>query len=282
MPKPPKSVAPPPCHWPNRSTAGAAGAGALVGQAKAVRLTAPHPARPRADAAQPMTTFAARRVGKSERASAGDELVRSQGDEFLLNSAERNVRTRPNGTYNFVRVQGDTRNDQRTYVSSRSGHAGLAAGRPVLYAGTIRFEGGKLDWWSNYSGTYQPMAAFRQQAQLPNDRFVPWQTLQMGGVGLQRGMFQDRRDSVAPGAAKRTATTPPAPGPAASGRTAADGGGAGAGGQGVASAVSRPAEARPVAATPPSKPPSKPPTGPASSTVGVSGAVAAGSPAKAS
>ncbi|MFD1623140.1 hypothetical protein [Azospirillum griseum] len=202
MSKPPKSVAPPPCHWPNRPTAGATGGGSVVGQAKAVRWTAPHPAthpaRSRADSVQPMTTFAARRVGKSERASAGDELVRSQGDEFLLNSAERNVRTRPNGTYNFVRVQGDTRNDQRTYVSARSGHAGLAAGRPVLYAGTIRFDSGKLDWWSNYSGTYQPMADFRQQAQLPDNRFVPWQTLQMGGIGLQRGMFQDRRDATAP------------------------------------------------------------------------------------
>lgn len=206
MSKPPKPVVPPPCHWPNRSVVAAAGS--TVGQAKAVRLVTPHPARPgriqvcgaqpRADAVQPMTTFAARRVGKSERASAGDELVRSQGDDFLLNSAERSVRTRPNGTYNFVRIQGDTRNDQRTFVSARSGHAGLAAGRPVLYAGTIRFDGGKLDWWSNYSGTYQPMAAFRQQAQLPDDRFVPWQQLQMGGVGLQRGMFQDRRDSTAP------------------------------------------------------------------------------------
>lgn len=276
MSKPPKSVAPPPCHWPNRPTAGAAGGGAVVGQAKAVRLTAPHPAphpvRPRADAVQPMTTFAARRVGKCERASAGDELVRSQGDEFLLNSAERNVRTRPNGTYNFVRVQGDTRNDQRTYVSSRSGHAGLAAGRPVLYAGTIRFDGGKLDWWSNYSGTYQPMAAFRQQAQLPEDRFVPWQTLQMGGVGLQRGMFLDRRDSVAPGAAKRAAATPPAPSVAATGKAAAEGGESAGG-----APPSKPSSTPPAT---PSSSPSTPRPAAASATVGASGP--AGASAKAS
>jgi hypothetical protein len=158
-----------------------------------------------------MATFTPLRAGKSERASAGDELVRSQGDEYLLSSAERNLRTRPNGTYNFVRVQGNTRNDQHTYVSARSGHAGLAAGRPVLYAGTMRFDGGKLDWWSNYSGTYQPMAAFRQQAQLPDERFIPWQKLQMGGVGLQRGMFSDQRASVAPEKPQATRLQPPSP-----------------------------------------------------------------------
>lgn len=160
---------------------------------------------------QRMATFTPLRAGKSERASAGDELVRSQGDEFLLSSAERNLRTRPNGTYNFVRVQGNTRNDQHTYVSARSGHAGLAAGRPVLYAGTLRFDGGKLDWWSNYSGTYQPMAAFRQQAQLPDERFIPWQKLQMGGVGLQRGMFSDQRAAVAPDKPQATRLQPPKP-----------------------------------------------------------------------
>lgn len=184
MSNPPKRFAPPPTRWP------AAGGGATV---------------------QRMATFTPLRAGKSERASVGDELVRSQGDEFLLSSAERNLRTRPNGTYNFVRVQGNTRNDQHTYVSARSGHAGLAAGRPVLYAGTVRFDGGKLDWWSNYSGTYQPMAAFRQQAQLPDERFIPWQKLQMGGVGLQRGMFSDQRASVAPEKPQAARLQPPSP-----------------------------------------------------------------------
>ncbi|WP_298371201.1 hypothetical protein [Azospirillum sp.] len=184
MSNPPKRFAPPPTRWP------VSGAGATV---------------------QRMATFTPLRAGKSERASAGDELVRSQGDEFLLSSAERNLRTRPNGTYNFVRVQGATRNDQHTYVSARSGHAGLAAGRPVLYAGTLRFDGGKLDWWSNYSGTYQPMAAFRQQAQLPDERFIPWQKLQMGGVGLQRGMFSDQRAAVAPDKPQATRLQPPKP-----------------------------------------------------------------------
>ncbi|MBP2312815.1 hypothetical protein [Azospirillum soli] len=149
-------------------------------------------------------SFGALRSGKAERTSAGDELVSVQGNEFLLQVADRGVRVKPNGTYNFVRVQGTTRNDAHTFVSSKSGHAGLAGGRPVLYAGTVRFDSGKLDWWSNYSGTYQPIAAFRKQAQLPEDAFVPWQKLQMGGVGLQRGMFNDRRSATAPTKAEPT------------------------------------------------------------------------------
>lgn len=177
MSDPHKRFAPPPPHWPGRR---------------------PEPPAVQRQAVQRQATFGALRAGKAERASAGDELMRVQGDQFVLKTAERGLHVKPNGTYNFVRVQGQTRNDAHTFVSSRSGHAGLAAGKPVLYAGTVRFDSGRIDWWSNYSGTYQPIAAFRQQAQLPEDRFVPWQKLQMGGVGLQRGMFNDRRASTAP------------------------------------------------------------------------------------
>lgn len=201
MSAPPKRFAPPPPHWSGRPSPAAPG--------NAVQ-------RP---VVQRQASFDALRTGKAERASAGDELVRVQGDQFLLQVADRGVRVKPNGTYNFVRVQGNTRNDAHTFVSSKSGHAGLAGGKPVLYAGTVRFDSGKLDWWSNYSGTYQPIAAFRQQAQLPEDNFVPWQKLQMGGIGLQRGMFNDRRASTAPAKtepAKReagTAETPKAESP---------------------------------------------------------------------
>lgn len=190
----PKRFAPPPPCWPGQKGGPAGG-------------TAPAIQR---QVAQPQAVFGALREGRAERASAGDELMRL-GDQFLVSTAGRNLRVKPNGTYNFVRVQGNTRNDAHTYVSANSGHAGLAAGRPVLYAGTVRFDSGTLDWWSNYSGTYQPIAAFRQQAQLPDERFVPWQKLQMGGVGLQRGMLSDQRASTAP--AKPEPATPPKPGP---------------------------------------------------------------------
>lgn len=192
----PKRFAPPPPRWPGQ-------------KAGPVGVAAPAVQR---QVAQPQAVFGALREGRAERASAGDELMRL-GDQFLVSTAGRNLRVKPNGTYNFVRVQGNTRNDAHTFVSANSGHAGLAAGRPVLYAGTVRFDSGTLDWWSNYSGTYQPIAAFRQQAQLPDERFVPWQKLQMGGVGLQRGMLSDQRASTAPAKPERAA--PPKPGPQA-------------------------------------------------------------------
>ena len=52
----------------------------------------------------------------------------------------------------------------------------------------------------NNSGTYQPIAAFRAQAGLPDDKFVPQQNLQKGGTAMQRGTFTERRGSAAPGA----------------------------------------------------------------------------------
>lgn len=127
-----------------------------------------------------------------------DELVAGGGGLFQARDPDRNVMSRPTGIYNFVRVEGQTRNHAATYISARAPHATLAQGRPVLYAGTAAFNGGKLDWWSNYSGTYQPIAEFNRQASLPTDKFVPWQKLQMGGVGLQRGMLSDHRSTATP------------------------------------------------------------------------------------
>lgn len=181
MPEP-KRHAPPPLQWPGGKP--------------------PPGAAAPAGAVQPQASFGALRAAKAGRAPPGDELLPAPGDGFLLKTAARGLHVKPDGTYNFVRVGGGKPNDAHTLVSPRSNHAGLAAGRPVLYAGTARFESGRLEWWSNYSGTYQPPAAFRQQAGLPDDRFVPWQRLQMGGVGLQRTMLGERRPSTRPEPAK--------------------------------------------------------------------------------
>ncbi|MFM2042401.1 MAG: hypothetical protein RLY86_977 [Pseudomonadota bacterium] len=145
-----------------------------------------------------MKTFDALRTPSTHRGPAGEELVPAGDDLFQIRQAERGVMVRPDGTYNFVRVVGETRNAARTLVSAKAGHAAIAGGHPVLFAGTARFSNGTLDWWSNYSGTYQPNAAFRSQAGLPDERFTPWQQLQMGGIGLQRGTFLDRRAATSP------------------------------------------------------------------------------------
>ena len=123
----------------------------------------------------------------------GEELVAQPGGSFRARSAERHTLSPPSGTFNFVRVRGDTPRNRPVLISAKLAHAQLADGRPVIYAGTANFARGEMAWWSNYSGTYQPIAAFRAQAGLPEDKFVPWQKLQMGGTAMQRGTFTERR-----------------------------------------------------------------------------------------
>lgn len=136
--------------------------------------------------------------------AVAEELVPRPGGGFQLRSAERQTMSLPTGTFNFVRVHGDTPHSRPLLVSAKLAHAQMARGRPVVYAGTARFERGEMAWWSNYSGTYQPIAAFRAQAGLPEDKFVPWQKLQMGGVAMQRGTFSERR-ATGPAAMPRAA-----------------------------------------------------------------------------
>lgn len=168
------------------------------------RLFPPGPPPPahagRTSGVQPARSFEAntkRHPAESRRLHV-DELVSVAGGAFQARDPERHVLSRPSGVYNFVRVEGATRNQAATFISARAPHATLAAGRPVLYAGTAAFNAGTLAWWSNYSGTYQPNAEFNRQAALPTDKFVPWQKLQIGGVGLQRGMLSDHRAANRP------------------------------------------------------------------------------------
>jgi len=125
--------------------------------------------------------------------AVAEELVARPGGGFQVRSAERHTMSRPTGTFNFVRIHGDPPRNRPLLVSAKLAHAQMSGGRPVVYAGTARFERGEMAWWSNYSGTYQPIAAFRAQAGLPDDKFVPWQKLQMGGTAMQRGVFTERR-----------------------------------------------------------------------------------------
>jgi hypothetical protein len=127
-----------------------------------------------------------------------EELVAQPGGRYEVRSAERHTFWSPTGTFNFVRIQGDTPRSRPLLVSTKLAHAQMNRGRPVVYAGTARFESGQMAWWSNYSGTYQPIAAFRAQAGLPEDKFVPWQKLQMRGTAMQRGVFSERRAAGPP------------------------------------------------------------------------------------
>ena len=156
-------------------------------------------------------TFApvARAARRAPTRAVAEELVASPGGAFQVRSAQRQTLSPPSGTFNFVRVHGETPKARPLFVSSGMPHAQIAGGRPVIYAGTVRFEQGRMAWWSNYSGTYQPIAAFRSQAGLPEDKFVPWQKLQLGGIAMQRGTFSERRGAVAEPADGQPASTSP-------------------------------------------------------------------------
>jgi hypothetical protein len=170
----PRAIPPPPA-WPGGKAParrGAAGLGEAVFAPHARVLRAPPP-----------------------RAVA-EELVMRPGGGFQLRSSQSHTMSPPTGTFNFVRVHGDTPHSRPLLVSAKLAHAQMSGGRPVVYAGTARFDRGEMAWWSNYSGTHQPIAAFRAQAGLPEDKFVAWQKLQMGGTAMQRGTFSERRPAA--------------------------------------------------------------------------------------
>ena len=59
-------------------------------------------------------------------------------------------------------------------------HPVLANGKPVLYAGEMFFENGRLEWWSNGSGNYRPDAAHAAQAELPMRSFYTYDEVLKG------------------------------------------------------------------------------------------------------
>lgn len=183
----------------------------------AARGSAVPPPPTRLGVAQPAAavTFAPTKRAAGRGVGAASELMSQPDGSFRLRSLDRGTLAPPSGVFNFARVQGVTRNDAHTYASSGLPHASLAQGKPVIYAGTAKFDAGKLEWWSNYSGTYQPIAEFRAQARLPIDKFTPWQKLQMGGAAMQRGTFADRSATAAPEAKPVTAAKWEPPKPAA-------------------------------------------------------------------
>jgi hypothetical protein len=96
-----------------------------------------------------------------------------------LNSHSVNV---PNMKYNFVRTR-----EGHTLLHNRYRHPSLAEGQQVLYAGEAFFNNGKLEWWSNGSGHYQPDADGAEQANLPMDYFYSYQQIIKGEHIRKRG-----------------------------------------------------------------------------------------------
>ena len=108
----------------------------------------------------------------------------NQGSVFRLNSFADQYRLHrvnshgvnvPNQQYNFVRTR-----EGNMLLHNRYRHPSIAEGKQVLYAGEVFFNNGKLEWWSNGSGHYQPGADDANQASLPMDRFYSYQQIIKG------------------------------------------------------------------------------------------------------
>lgn len=96
-------------------------------------------------------------------------------DQYRLRKTDSHGVYVPNQLYNFVRT-----GDGAMLMHNRYRHPSIAEGRQVLYAGEAFFNNGRLEWWSNGSGHYQPDADDAAQATLPLDNFYTYQQVIKG------------------------------------------------------------------------------------------------------
>lgn len=108
--------------------------------------------------------------------------LNSFADQYRLHKVNSHGVNVPNQQYNFVRTgQGEM------LLHSRYRHPSIAEGKQVLYAGEIFFNNGKLQWWSNGSGHYQPDKDSAEQANLPMDSFFSYQQIIKGEHTRRKG-----------------------------------------------------------------------------------------------
>jgi len=121
--------------------------------------------------------------GAVERVEADSVFkLSSFADQYRLRKTQSHGVYVPNQLYNFVRTsEGDM------LLHNRYRHPSIAEGRQVLYAGEVYFNNGKLEWWSNGSGHYQPDSEDAQQAALPMDYFYSYQQVIKGEHKRKRG-----------------------------------------------------------------------------------------------
>jgi hypothetical protein len=108
--------------------------------------------------------------------------LNSFSDQYRLHRVNSHGVNVPNQQYNFVRTrEGDT------LLHNRYRHPSIAEGKQVLYAGEVFFNNGKLEWWSNGSGHYQPGADDAGQANLPLENFYSYQQIIKGEHTRKKG-----------------------------------------------------------------------------------------------
>ena len=103
-------------------------------------------------------------------------------DQYRLQRKNTHGVNVPNQQYNFVRTR-----DGEMLLHNRYRHPSIAEGKQVLYAGEIFFNNGKLEWWSNGSGHYQPGADDAEQANLPMNYFFSYQQIIKGEHKRRKG-----------------------------------------------------------------------------------------------
>jgi len=101
--------------------------------------------------------------------------LNSFADQYRLHKVNSHGVNVPNQQYNFVRTR-----EGEMLLHARYRHPSISEGKQVLYAGEIFFNNGKLQWWSNGSGHYQPDADSAGQASLPMDYFYSYQEIIKG------------------------------------------------------------------------------------------------------
>jgi hypothetical protein len=104
----------------------------------------------------------------------------SFADQYRLHKINSHSVNVPNMKYNFVRTR-----EGQMLLHNRYRHPSLAEGQQVLYAGEVFFNNGRLEWWSNGSGHYQPDADGAEQANLPINYFYSYQEI-IKGKHLQK------------------------------------------------------------------------------------------------
>ena len=103
-------------------------------------------------------------------------------DQYRLHRVNSHGVNVPNQQYNFVRTR-----EGEMLLHNRYRHPSIAEGKQVLYAGEISFNNGRLDWWSNGSGHYQPSADDAGQANLPMENFYSYQQIIKGEHKRKKG-----------------------------------------------------------------------------------------------
>jgi hypothetical protein len=109
-------------------------------------------------------------------------------DNYRITRGQQHGQLVANSKYIFCRMMNG---ELLLHPSYR--HPAIAAGKPVLYAGEMYFDNGKLAWWSNGSGNYRPDAAHAEQAELPMERFYTYEDVLRGRhkQRASRGSSQD-------------------------------------------------------------------------------------------